>query len=378
MLSQIGSYAQTLVWIIPAFIFVLGLVVFFHELGHFSVARWCGVKVDVFSLGFGPELFAFHDRQGTRWRCAAIPIGGYVKFHGDLNGASVPDEATLATMSPEDRQVSFFGQSVWKRAAIVAAGPLASFLFAIVVFSFIFFVNGVHITLPRVSEVKQDSAAAAAGFKPGDLVIAIDGRRVDSFGDMKAIVSLSANDRLNFDVERDGKRIVLQATPRRQMQETPFGKLMVAEIGIKPSLVPADNRQVMLGVGGAVREGVLQTWQILHDTVTFIRRLVVGRENTDQLSGPLGIASMSGKIAQFGIMSLLTWAAVLSASIGFFNLLPVPLLDGGHLLYFALEALRGRPLSLRAQEFGFRIGLALVALLMVFATSNDILKWFRT
>ncbi|MBV8564847.1 MAG: RIP metalloprotease RseP [Methylobacteriaceae bacterium] len=399
-----GSVAQ---YLIP-FIFVLTAVVFFHELGHFLIGRLCGVKIDSFSIGFGPELFAFVDRGGTRWRVAAIPLGGYVKFHGDLNAASVPDPQALASMSRAERDVSFAGQPVWKRAAIVAAGPMASFLFAIAVFSATIFVSGQRILLPRVQvvplacpelatslparpdfaaldtplyastqdyQLAQNSAAEIAGFKPGDLVVSIDGKPIETFFDIQSIVSMSADAALTFEVQRGGSLVRLQATPRRAVVSTPFGKQREARLGIQASDDPADVRIERVGPVGAVALGTKKTWQILDVTATFLGRLFVGREAANQVSGPIGIAAMSGEMAKLGFDTLLNWAAILSASIGFFNLLPIPLLDGGHLLYFGIEAARGRPLSLRAQEVGFRIGLAIVALLMVFATSNDLIRY---
>ena len=219
-------------YILP-FLFVLSLVVFFHELGHFLIGRWCGVKVDAFSLGFGPELFGFNDRYGTHWRLAALPLGGYVKFHGDANGASMTDAAAVAAMSPEDRAVSFIAQNVWKRAAIVAAGPIANFILAIVIFTGIFYVNGRAILLPAVDSVAADSAAEAAGFQPGDLIVAIDGVKVDSFEEMQRIVQTASDTELVFTVDRGGKVLELVATPRRRDVVTAFGTTRVGILGVQ-------------------------------------------------------------------------------------------------------------------------------------------------
>jgi regulator of sigma E protease len=372
--SEAGWFAGNLAQYLIPFVFVLTIVVFFHELGHFIVGRLCGVKVDSFSIGFGPQLLGFTDRYGTRWRVAAIPLGGYVKFHGDLNPASVPDADAIVAMPPGERDVSFFGQVLWKRAAIVAAGPIASFLFAVAVFSVTLYSYGMRTVAPRVQEVLAQSAAEAAGFKAGDLVLSIDGQKIDSFADIQAIVSTSGGEPLRIEVERSGSVVPLTATPRVEEVTTPFGKHREARLGIKASDAPQDIRIERPNALQAVGMGTHQTWQILSRTTTFLGRLFIGREAADQVSGPIGIAAMSGEMAKLGFATLLNWAAILSASIGFFNLIPIPLLDGGHLLYFAIEAVRGRPLSLRAQEVGFRIGLAIVALLMIFATSNDLIR----
>jgi regulator of sigma E protease len=356
------------------FLFVLTVVVFFHELGHFLVARWCGVKVLVFSIGFGPELFGFNDRHGTRWKVSAIPLGGYVKFFGDENAASVPDQAALAAMSEEERRHSFVDQKVAPRAAIVVAGPLANFLLAIAIFAGLAMVYGKPIMSARVDKVLPDSAAAAAGFQPGDLVVAIDGRSIDSFLEMQQIVSISAGDTLTFVVERGGARVTLKATPALKEIKDKFGNaIRQGVLGIER--VPATDERNLQPVGPleAVGLGVNRTWFLIERTLAAAGGMISGRISTDQLGGPIRIAQVSGQLATEGFSTLLNWAGFLSAMIGLFNLFPVPLLDGGHLMYYAIEAVRGRPLSERAQEVGFRIGLAIVLMLMIFATYNDIL-----
>ncbi len=328
LLHGLGTFG-----IIP-FLVVLTIVVFFHEFGHFLVARWCGVKVVTFSIGFGPELFGFNDRHDTRWKISAIPLGGYVKFFGDENAASVPDQAAIAAMSAAERQVSFVHQKVAPRAAIVSAGPIANFVLSIVIFAGIFMSLGRQLIPARVDEVTPDSAAAVAGLKPGDLIIAIDGRRIDSFTDMQRIVSASGGRALTITIDR-----------------------------------------------GAAVLGVEETYFVIERSLCFVAGVVVGRESANQLGGPLRIAEVAGEAWKSGldvgglgtaIASLLYLTGFLSASIGLLNLFPIPLLDGGHLLFYAIEAARGRPLSDRAQEVGFRIGLGIVVLLMIFATKNDI------
>jgi regulator of sigma E protease len=357
------------------FLFVLTLVVFFHELGHFVVARWAGVRVLVFSIGFGPELFGFNDRRGTRWKVCAIPLGGYVKFFGDENAASVPDQTTLATMSEEERRHSFVYQPVGRRAGIVVAGPLANFVLAITIFASLFILFGKPSTSARVDAVQPGSAAEAAGFQPGDVVLSINGRTIESFSDMQQIVSTSAGETLVFEVDRGGgQRITLKATPTLKEVKDRFGNVHRQGIlGITRSPSPGDVNFQPVGPLKAVVLGCERTWFVIERTLSYIGGVVSGREAADQLGGPIRIAQVSGQVASEGLPSLLSLAAVLSVSIGLLNLFPVPLLDGGHLLFYGIEALRGKPLSERAQEVGFRIGLAIVVMLMIFATYNDIL-----
>ena len=358
-------------WIIP-FLFGLSVVVFFHELGHFLIARWCGVKVLTFSVGFGPELLGFNDRHGTRWKLSAIPLGGYVKFFGDDNAASVPDEAAVARMTEAERRYSFFHQPVGRRAAVVAAGPIANFILAIVIFATIFSIYGRQTTTARVDAVQPDSAAAAAGLKPGDVVLAIDGRQVESFSDMQRIVSANAGRTLQFKIDRGGTPVTLTATPALKEGKDGFGNnTCQAVLGVSRSMAPGDIKTEQVDPVRAVWLGAKETWFIIDRTFSYIGGLFAGRECADQLGGPIRIAQISGQVATLGFMPVLHLAAMLSVSIGLLNLFPVPLLDGGHLLFYMIEAVRGRPLSARSQEIGFRIGFAIVVMLMIFTVFND-------
>jgi regulator of sigma E protease len=360
-------------YIIP-FLFVLSLVVFFHELGHFLVARWCGVRILVFSIGFGPEIIGFNDRYGTRWKISAIPLGGFVKFFGDDNVASVSSSARLAGMDEAARAECFVFQPVRERAAIVVAGPLANFILAIAIFAGIFMLYGKQTMSARVDAVQPDSAAATAGFQPGDLVLAIDGHSVESFADMQRIVSASADETLAVTVERNGATLTLKAVPALKEVKDTFGNVhRIGILGISRSMAAADMKLQPVPPPRAVWMGIEETWFVVERTLSYIGGVVVGREAADQLGGPIRIAQMSGQVATMGFVALLHLAAVLSVSIGLLNLFPIPLLDGGHLLFYGIEALRGRPLSERAQEVGFRIGLAIVLMLMIFATFNDII-----
>jgi regulator of sigma E protease len=373
IVSHLHTLGHDILHYLIPFLFVLSVVVFFHELGHFLVARWCGVRILVFSIGFGPELLGFYDRHGTRWKIAAVPLGGYVKFFGDEGPASVPDSDRLATMDAKDREESFFFQPVLKRAAIVVAGPLANFVLAIGIFAGIFMLYGMQTMSPRVDEVQPDSPAAAAGFQPGDMVLAIDGQKISSFSDMQRIVADSAGETLDVTVERNDAQLTLKATPELHEEKDIFGNVRrIGLLGIKRSPAPGDVKYQPVSPPQAVWMGVQETWFVVDKTLTYIGRVIIGREAANQLGGPIRIAQMSGQVASISFAALVHLAAVLSVSIGLLNLFPIPLLDGGHLLFYSIEAMRGRPLSEKAQEVGFRIGFAIVIMLMIFATFNDI------
>jgi regulator of sigma E protease len=373
-MASLGVFGGGLIGYVVPFLFVLTIVVFFHELGHFLVGRWCGVKVQAFSIGFGPEIVGFTDRHGTRWKLSAIPLGGFVKFFGDDNAASVPDHAAAAAMSEEERKVSFVHKPVPSRAAVVAAGPIANFILAIVIFAAIFATVGRQYTSPRVDTVQPGSAAQTAGFKTGDLVLSIDGQTIDSFADMQRIVSISAGEPLTVVVDRGGVPATLKATPQLRELKDNFGNVhRIGVLGIGRSMQPGDVKVKTYSPLAAVAEGAHETWSIVERTFGYIAGVFSGREAADQLGGPIRIAQVSGQVATIGFVALMHLTAVLSVSIGLLNLFPIPLLDGGHLLFYVIEAVRGRPLSERSQEIGFRIGFAVVILLMIFATFNDIL-----
>lgn len=359
--------------IVP-FLIVLTIIVFFHELGHFLVARWCGVRVLTFSLGFGPELFGFDDRHGTRWKVSAVPLGGYVKFFGDENAASVPDHTAAAAMTEAERRVSFVHKGVGARSAVVVAGPIANFILSVVLFASIFISVGRPVVPARIDEVVPDSAAAAAGLQAGDLIVAIDGRAVAGFTDMQRIVGGSAGRALTLTIDRGGVREEVTATPTAST-------FCNAVLGIKKTHADEVKFQTERP-DAALALGVRETYFVVERSLCFVAGVIVGRESANQLGGPIGIAKAAGDAWTSGLDSgglgtaiaqLIYLSAFLSASIGLLNLFPIPLLDGGHLLFYAIEVVRGRPLSERAQEFGFRIGLAIVVMLMLFATKNDIL-----
>jgi regulator of sigma E protease len=371
-LNSFNTLSHGLIGYIIPFLFVLTIVVFFHELGHFLVARWAGVKVLTFSLGFGPELFGFNDRHGTRWKVSAIPLGGYVKFFGDDTEASTPSSEALANMTAEEQAGSFHHKRVGPRAAIVAAGPFANFLLAIVIFTCLFTFFGKPSTSARVDKVEAGSAAAAAGFQPGDVVTAIDGKSIASFMDMQRYVSMRAGEKLTFTIKRGTDTIKLEGTPQLREIKDPFGNVHKSGVlGLTRESTAGEATTERVDPATALWLGVKETWFVVDQTLSYVSNIFRGRASADQIGGPIRIAQISGQVATLGIIPLLHLAAVLSISIGLLNLFPVPLLDGGHLLFYAAEVVRGRPLSDRAQEYGFRVGLVLVLMLMVFAFYND-------
>ncbi|ACI98615.1 RIP metalloprotease RseP [Rhodospirillum centenum] len=350
------------------FLVVLTVLVFVHELGHYWVARRNGVRVEVFSIGFGPELFGFNDRAGTRWKFSAVPLGGYVKMFGDADAASRPD-FRLDDLPPEERARSFYHQSLGSRAAIVAAGPAANFAFAIVALALLFTVYGQPFTAPVIEEVSPDGAAAEAGLLPGDRVLSIDGQTIERFEDITQLVVQYPGRPLALVVQRDGLEVPVTVTPRTVEVEDRFGNThTIGRIGVLRGADEFKKRDPLSAVWYAGKE----TLSLTLGTLKAVGQMISGTRGTDELGGPLRIAQMSGEVAQTGFVALVWFVAILSINLGLINLFPIPMLDGGHLLFYGIEAVRGRPLGERAQEYGFRIGLALVLTLMVFATWNDL------
>lgn len=379
-ISQIGANLSSALLIAVGFLFALMVVVFIHEMGHFLVARWCGVTIKAFSIGFGKEIFAFHDRHGTRWRIAWIPVGGYVKFMDDENAASVPSREALSGLTEEQRKGAFQLKPLWQRAAVVAAGPAANFILAILIFAMMLWIFGNRTMEPRVGRVAPDSPAAAAGFKAGDLIVAIDGAPVDGFSTVQQVVSTNVGSELAFEIERDGTKQVLLVTPAlRELDDPIAGKHRRPVIGIEASGETSRIVHREVGPIEALWLGTERTWDIAVGTVSYIGDVFTGRQGAEQIGGIVRIADTAGKFAALGIPELILFTAFISVSIGLVNLFPIPLLDGGHLLFYAIEAVRGRPLSEGVQEFSFRIGLTLIVMLMVFGFYNDrgiLAKWF--
>jgi regulator of sigma E protease len=375
LFNQLVGWIDWMGWYILPFIAIMSAIVFFHELGHYLVARWCGVTIEAFSLGFGPEIFARVDRLGTRWRLALFPVGGYVKFLGDANPASAPDGAAITEMSPEDRARTLPGQPLLNRAAIVAAGPVANLLLALVLFTGLFMGFGRSEHTARVGFVEPGSAAERAGFQTGDLIKSIDGEPIATFQDVQQAAMLNTGLTMTFVVDRGGAETTLLAAPEISLvDQGPLGKRRVGHLGLGSSRDAADVKFVRCLPTTCVVWAGEQIGFIARATTAYVGGLIAGRESVDQLSGPLAMSQIAGEVAKISLWELVNLAALFSVSVGLMNLLPIPLLDGGHLLFYAVEGVLRRPISERVQQFGMRIGIALVASLIIFTTSHDLLR----
>lgn len=365
---------------VPAFVVVVSFVVFFHELGHFLMARACGVDVDVFSIGFGGEIFGWNDRKGTRWKVSWLPLGGYVKFVGDASMASTPDHEGLAALSDEEKAAVFHLKPVLHRALVVVAGPAANFLLAIVLFAVLFLYPGAKALAPVVGAVSPGSPAAEVGLQAGDRITAVDGHGVRMFGEMHALVeeyvTRHPGKPLQLVIDRQGHSVPVRLTPRQIDNKDAFGKaIKTIGMGVSPAEPSPENSvYIPLPLWRAPVAATSQCWWISEMSLTYLWRIVSHQADTKQLSGPVGMAKMARSAASYGIYDLFYLIAFISVSIGLINLFPIPLLDGGHLLYYACEAVLGRPLKEEVQEFGFRVGLVLVLGLMIFATVNDLVR----
>ncbi|HEX8641482.1 MAG TPA: RIP metalloprotease RseP [Allosphingosinicella sp.] len=353
---------------ILAFLLVIGPLIFVHELGHYYAGRWFGVKAETFSIGFGRELFGWTDKRGTRWKVGWLPLGGYVRFKGDMNPASTPSDEWLA-LPPAERAETFQAKPLWQRFIIVAAGPLTNFLFAILVYVALFATHGVPRTPPVVPDVAAGSAAAAAGFQPGDRILAIDGRPIDRFEDFFQTVMLHPGVPMRFQLGRDGRLVETIATPRPIVQRDRFGnESRIGRMGVTvpPKIVVGVPPQEVVG------EAISQTAYTVRMMVVTIGQLIMGTRSLEEMGGPLKIAQFSGQQASLGWLDFVLFMSLISINLGFINLLPIPLLDGGHLLFYAIEGVRRKPLKPAAQEWAFRTGLAVLLALMIFVTFNDL------
>ena len=373
------------------FLIVLTVLVFVHELGHFIVARWNGVKVEVFSIGFGPELWGFYDKYGTRWRLCGIPLGGYVKMFGEGDMITGVDDTEERPMTDDEKKVSFHHKKLMQRVAIVAAGPAANFIFAILVLWSIYSVFGVPTVLSSVGEVIENTAAEDAGVQAGDMILSVDGQPITLFKELSEIVSQNANVPLNFEILRGGEVLMITATPRpwadnadvEEDKKAGDGKTKAKTatkpkrglLGVRPDMsnLPSERTGVVDGLSLAANETYLLTLKILDG----IGQMFSGERSAKELGGVIMIAEVSGNAAQGGLVQILHFLAILSINLGLINLFPVPVLDGGHLMFYLAEAIRGKPLSPKLQEYGFRLGLVLVLVLMLFATWNDFERLFE-
>ena len=368
-METLALFLSKLDWVLP-FLIVLTVLVFFHELGHYWIARRNGVRVEVFSIGFGAELFGWTDRAGTRWKFSAVPLGGYVKMYGDADAASTPGP-DVVEMTEAEKAVSFHHKRVGQRMAIVAAGPIANFLLAILIFAVLFSTYGQPYTTPVISQVRPESAAERAGIKVGDVVLRINGQAIERFEAIQRIVTMNLDQPLEFVVLRNGAEVALTATPTINVETDRLGnQVRVARLGVQGTTAG----YVQLSPTAAAWQAVKETYTQSIGMLQVVGQMIVGRRTADELGGPIRIAQMSGEAAQGGMGMLLVLMAVLSINLGMINLFPVPMLDGGHLLFYLIEAVRGKPLEMRTQEYGFRIGLALIVALMVFTTWNDLVQ----
>ena len=350
------------------FLLVLGPLVFVHEYGHYIVGRWCGVKADAFSIGFGRKIVGWTDKRGTEWKIGWLPLGGYVQFAGDRDPVSRPD-GEWQGLPDVQRAHTFPAQPVWKRAAIVAAGPFTNFLFAILILAGFAWISGVPTTPPVAGTVLEGSAAEAAGMRSGDRIVSIDGRKMDVFTDIMMAVAHRPGEAMQVRIERNGAEHDVRLTPRLVKEKDRFGNdYERALIGIAPS----ELRFEKVSLAEAPVVAVRQTGQIIRQTFEVLGQLLTGNRSVKDLSGPLKIAKVSGEAATLGVASLIFLAALISINLGFINLLPLPMLDGGHLLFHAYEAIRRRPAPPRAQEWAFRFGFAAVVTLMLVVTFNDL------
>ncbi len=368
--DSVGSLGFNVFW----FLVVLTVLVFFHELGHYGIARWCGVRVEVFSIGFGKEIFGWDDSHGTRWKISWVPLGGYVKFFGDANAASAGAEG-LDTMSDEEKAVSFHHKPLRHRAAVVAAGPIANFVLAMVLLAGLFAFVGQPFTPPVADEIQPGSAAEAAGFQVGDRIVEIDGRTIERFETIRQIVATNLDTPLSVVIDRGGAPVTLNVQPKIvEFTDNSGAVHKIGQLGIRVRNLEYIQHDVISAVWYAVEE----TGYLTVATLQHVGQMISGVRSADGLSGPIGIAQMSGQAARVGLDTVIRFMALLSVSLGLINLFPIPILDGGHLLYYLVEAIRGKPLGERQQEFGFRVGLALMILLIGFVTFNDVVRLFTS
>ncbi|NKB57046.1 MAG: RIP metalloprotease RseP [Alphaproteobacteria bacterium] len=356
-------------YVLP-FLVVLTVLVFVHELGHYWVARRCGVRVEVFSIGFGPELFGWTDKADTRWKISAIPLGGYVKMFGEGETSSEGNELPQP-LTAEERQVSFRYKSLGRRAAIVFAGPAANFIFAIIVLAGLFSTLGQPFTPAEIGTVVEGSAADKAGLKPGDMIVRIDDRDIERFEEVQQLIRMNPLKTVELVVVRDGAEVAMEVTPTlREVKDRIGNTVRIGLLGVTREGIAFQQHNPAKAIWQAMKE----TWDLSLGTLQAVGQIISGSRSSDELGGPIKIAQMSGEVWKLGAVSLISFMALLSINLGLINLFPIPMLDGGHLLFFAFEAIRGRPLGEKVQEYGFRIGVVLVFSLMLFVIINDLVN----
>ena len=356
---------------ILSFIVLISIVVFIHEYGHYYFAKKYKVGVTDFSIGFGKELFGFNDKDGTRWKICAIPLGGYVKFFGDSNSASQP--TSLSKIDEDDHSKLLTTKPLYQRAIIVSAGPIANFILAIFIFAIIFMTVGKDISIPVISEVKENSPAQEAGLKSKDQIIFIDNKKIESINDVALFITTSKNNSVKIDVLRNQTELSFSVIPEKKMTKDNFGNNIERKlIGIKIAPLRGKLNREKMGPTKALYLSVKETYNTIAMTLSYIGRMISGQESADQLGGPIKIAQISGKVAEYGLVPFLSIMAYISISLGLINLFPIPLLDGGHLFFYLIEFIRGKPLSENVQIYFYKFGMAVLFTLMFFATFNDL------
>ena len=356
---------------ILSFIVLISIVVFVHEYGHYYFAKKYKVGVTDFSIGFGKELFGFNDKDGTRWKICAIPLGGYVKFFGDSNSASQP--TSLSKIDEDDHAKLLTTKPLYQRAIIVSAGPIANFILAIFIFAIIFMTVGKDISIPVISEVKENSPAQEAGLKSKDQIIFIDNKKIESINDVALFITTSKNNSVKIDVLRNQTELSFSVIPEKKMTKDNFGNNIERKlIGIKIAPLRGKLNREKMGPTKALYLSVKETYNTIAMTLSYIGRMISGQESADQLGGPIKIAQISGKVAEYGLVPFLSIMAYISISLGLINLFPIPLLDGGHLFFYLIEFIRGKPLSENVQIYFYKFGMAVLFTLMFFATFNDL------
>lgn len=355
------------------FVVILTIVVFIHEFGHYYVAKKCGVKIEIFSIGFGKELFGYTDKSGTRWKFSLVPLGGYVKMLGDTDAASSPSKKSQNTLSLKDQSHAFLFKSVYQRFAIVIAGPAANYISAILIMTCMFYLSGKAESTPVASNVAANSAAEHAGLIAGDLIKSVDGIEIKSFEEVRQQIVLNTGTPLEFVIVRDNKEIILQITPEIKESKDPFGnEIKVPLIGISSEKMEIKE----LGPIEAFTTSIYECYNISASTLKAIGQMLTGARGTEDLGGPIRIAKYSGQSAELGIYGILWFICLISVNLGLFNLLPIPMLDGGHLAMYIAEMIRGKAVPMEFQEYAFKVGFFILMSLMIFATANDIMRLF--
>lgn len=354
-----------------SFIVILSVIVFIHEFGHYLVARFFGIKIEEFAIGFGRELFGFNDKRGTRWKFCLWPLGGYVKMFGDRNPASIADANKVKKMTAAEKKVAFYHQHVFKRMAVVTAGPIFNFLLAIVIFTIIFRVQGLTTVLPIIDEVVPGSAAFESGLKAGDKILKVNEEIITEFSELQKIIHDKAGQELKIIIARENQESLIKVTPKVTVTKDFFGdEIKIAMIGIRAGQI----KYQPLGLAESFTSSVKETYNLSASVLGAIRDLLLGRLSVKELGGPVRIAEYSGKSVDKGWVVMLWFVAMISINLGVMNLLPLPILDGGHFLYYVIEAIKGKPLSEKIQQYGFGFGMAVIVTLMLCTTYNDITK----